>query len=154
MELREFLNNIGDKTLIVGVGNPLRGDDAVGSYIVKSINKDINIPLIDCEDAPERYLEKIIQYKPETIIFIDAVEMGIQPGYVCIISDRELESLTILTHKVSLKLLAKYIKSKIQCNIVIIGIQPKNKDFGSTMSKEVMITAKILREILVERFKK
>jgi len=33
LELSEFLSNINGKVIIAGIGNPLRGDDYVGSYL-------------------------------------------------------------------------------------------------------------------------
>lgn len=152
MEFKNFFNSIKGKVLVVGIGNPLRGDDAVGSYIVRSMDKNLRIPLINCEDAPEKYLDKIIQYRPDVIIFIDALEMKAPPGCVCLISDKDLESSIILTHRIPLKLIAKYIKAKIQTEILVIGIQPKSREIGLTMSEEVLESAEFLKKLLVERF--
>lgn len=150
MELNEFLNNIKGKILIAGIGNPLRGDDAVGSYIVKELsNRKINAILIDCEEQPERFIEKIIQKQPDTVIFIDAFHMKQQPGSVAFLKEEDLQSIGISNHQTNLKMCIKYIKSRIKTNILIIGIQPENTEFGKPMSEKILNTTEILKNVLI-----
>ena len=150
MELSEFLSNINGKVIIAGIGNPLRGDDYVGSYIIKNLENKINAILIDCEDKPENFIEKIIHEKPDTIIFIDALQMKKLPGSVCFITNKELSNKGLSTHRLSLKISISYIKAIINSRIMIIGIQPKTTDFGETMSEEVTKSAQIIKEIFIK----
>lgn len=153
LELNEFLDNITGKVLIAGIGNPLRGDDAVGSYIVKTlIDEKINVILIDCESQPERFIEKIIESQPDTIIFIDALHMNQKPGSVAFLKEENLKHYKISTHQTDLKMCIKYIKSKIKSKIFLIGIQPENTEFSSPMSEQVLKTAEILKNILIRNF--
>ncbi|MCS7163703.1 MAG: hydrogenase 3 maturation endopeptidase HyCI [Thermodesulfovibrio sp.] len=154
MELSEFLKNIKGKILIAGIGNPLRGDDAVGSYIIKRlVNDRINAVLVDCEDQLERFIEKIIQHKPETIIFIDALHMNQKPGSVAFLTEENLENIRVSTHQGNLSMCIKYIKARIKTKVFIIGIQPENTDFGKPISEKVLNTAETLRSILLSNIK-
>lgn len=150
MELSEFLSNINGKVLIAGIGNPLRGDDYVGSCIIKNLKNKINAILIDCEDKPENFIEKIIHERPDTIIFIDALQMNKLPGSVCFITDKELSNKGLSTHRLSLKISISYIKARINSRIMIIGIQPKTTGFGDPMSEEVAKTVQIIQELFIK----
>ncbi|MDO8734278.1 MAG: hydrogenase maturation protease, partial [Elusimicrobiota bacterium] len=78
--------------LIVGIGNTLAGDDGAGCEAIKNLQLKIkngvilnsfqNLNLLDCGTAPENHTKKIKDFKPETIVFIDAVEMKEPPGTV------------------------------------------------------------------------
>lgn len=152
MELNEFLNNIKGKVLIAGIGNPLRGDDAVGSYIVKRLSKKkINAILVDCEEQPERFIEKIIQDQPDTIIFIDALHMNQEPGSIAFLKEENLQTIGISSHQTNLKMCIKYIKSRIKTKIFIIGIQPETTEFGKPMSEKILNTAEILKNVLIRK---
>lgn len=151
MELNEFLNNIKGKILIAGIGNPLRGDDAVGSYIVKGLNNKINAILIDCEEKPERFIEKIIQYQPDTVIFIDALHMNQKPGSVVFLKEEDLQNMVVSNHQTNFKMYIQYIKSRIKTKIFIIGIQPETTDFGKPMSEKILNTAEILKNFLMHK---
>src|SRR5574342_1091615 len=56
-ELRARLE--GKRVLILGVGNRLRGDDAVGPLLVEHLQGKVDIPLIDAGEVPENYLGPI-----------------------------------------------------------------------------------------------
>jgi Ni,Fe-hydrogenase maturation factor len=56
------------------MGNKERGDDAFGPYIVENFQETDNIKKIDCNLYPENYLNKIIDLRPELIIFLDTIK--------------------------------------------------------------------------------
>lgn len=151
MELNEFLSKIKGRVLIAGIGNSLRADDAVGSYIVKKLsNEKIDAILVDCEDQPERFIEKIVHHKPDTVIFIDALHMNHEPGSVVFLEEKDLHHTGISTHQTNLKMCIDYIKSRIKTEILIIGIQPENTDFGNRMSEKILDVAETLKNILIK----
>jgi Ni,Fe-hydrogenase maturation factor len=48
----ELQTRIAEKNvLLIGVGNRQRGDDGVGSYLIKRLQKKIGIPMIDVGDG-------------------------------------------------------------------------------------------------------
>jgi len=111
--------------------------------------------LIDCEDQPERFIEKIVENKPETVIFIDAVQMNQKPGSVIFMQETDLEEYTgISSHQTNLKLCIDYIKSKITCKIFIVAIQPENTEFGRSMSKKILEVAETLHHLFIQTLNK
>ncbi len=149
MNLEEFFKNLTGKVLIAGIGNPLREDDAVGSYIARSIKDKVKAIILDCEDSPESYLGKIIEYKPDRIIFIDALDMKLEAGTLIFFGADNLEGAKISTHNTSLKLYIDFIKKNVNTSVFILGIQPESTNLGTNLSKKVLETANILIELLI-----
>ena len=71
------------RTLIIGYGNPLRGDDAVGFLAAERLREQIHDPKIEVlavhQLTPE-LMEPISQ--ADRVIFIDAAADG-EPGEIC-----------------------------------------------------------------------
>jgi len=85
-------NESPGQTLIVGVGNPLLGDEAIGPYIVKNLRQMAmpdNVRILDCGCD----LLNLASYidKPRKIIVIDAIRAGAKPGQIHIFDLDELE---------------------------------------------------------------
>ena len=78
----------------MGVGHPLRGDDYVGSFILKEIKRSKLPPsfhLYDAEDSVESIVSKLVELKPKLIIFIDACELNEKSGETRMIPVAETE---------------------------------------------------------------
>jgi hydrogenase 3 maturation protease len=126
--------------LILGVGNRMRGDDAIGSLAGEHFVQEGRIPAIDCSVAPENYLGRVIEAHPSELILIDACDFGGEPGEVRIIDEAEFERIAyglLLTHTMPLTLLAALVEKEIQCRIRLIGIQPQSVMFGEEISEPV-----------------
>jgi len=130
------------KTIICGIGNKMKGDDAVGSIIageLRSENLSKEVLVLDCGSAPENFTGKIKTFGPEQVIIVDAVKMGREPGTVKKINPDNLQELLFSTHQASLRLLIGYIKKELpKTKMSFIGIEPKHTMFGENMSEEVM----------------
>ncbi|MFH0948819.1 MAG: hydrogenase maturation peptidase HycI [Elusimicrobiota bacterium] len=128
--------------LIFGIGNILKGDDGAGCEAIKRLKIVIasnlkKVILLDCGIAPENYTKEIKELKPETIIFVDAVEMKEKPGIVKIIDEKEITSYYFTTHNMPLNLFIDYIKSETKAKVIFIGIQPESTHFGEGLSAPV-----------------
>jgi len=158
-KLREILH--GNKVAIIGVGNPLRGDDAAGPYVASLIEQYAkgsvrdNFLVVNAESAPENFLGTIVNFNPDVIIFIDAVETGLKPGSVIISSIDSLEdTVTISTHKVSLKAIGEYLAASTKVKgIYMIGIQVKNVGMGAPISSPVKKSCEKLSATLAKLLK-
>lgn len=140
------LENKG-RILIVGIGNTLKGDDGAGCAAIKNLQlkiKSENIKLLDVGSAPENYTKKIKDFKPDTIVFIDAVEMKETPGTVKIIDEKDITSGYFTTHNMPLNLFLDYIKEETKAKIIFIGIQPKSTRFGCGLSAPVQKSVRML----------
>ena len=140
---------IRGKTVIAGIGNVDKADDAAGVLVVGNLKDVVNrqdVLFIDAGIAPENYLEKIAGFCPDSVIFIDAVDFGEKPGYVHVVKAEELSSAGISTHAYSLSVIAEYLKTRINVELHLIGIQPKILTIGACVSDEVKRSVRVLSE--------
>jgi len=139
MELKKLLKG---NVVILGVGNELRGDDGVGVHIASRVKRR---NFINAGVAPENFVGKIKRMKPERIVIFDALDFGGKPGEVKIVDARKTEGLKISTHSLPLSFFCKLFED---IGIYLVGIQPKNNEFGKGMSNEVVERAEKLVELL------
>lgn len=141
--LKKVFSNIGERVLIVCIGNELRNDDGVGPYIARGI-KNTKFKVIDAGDVLESYIYDIIDYKPSDIIIVDAAFFGGSVGDISIIKEEDISSVRMVsTHTLPLSHLINIIRSELnnELNIKIIGIQVSDTSFGQNISDKVKKTA-------------
>lgn len=137
-ELSKLKNRLQGKVSVVGIGNPLRGDDGVGPEIIERVKNPLhNLLLFDVGETPENYLGKIVKQKPDTIVLIDAVSLGASPGTIKIIEKDDIKDESLSTHNASLNLVAKYLQKETSADVFLLGIQPKTTEFGREISQPV-----------------
>ena len=77
---------LSDKTLVLGCGNILRGDDGFGPAVVNYIEKNLRTPdsveILDAGLSASMILLDLIlaDNKPKKIILIDCLQKGGRPG--------------------------------------------------------------------------
>jgi len=72
-----------EKTLIIGYGNPLRGDDGLGWHAAQQLDMSIhieNVEIISCHQLTPELADPVS--KADFVIFIDAC-WGDAPGKIC-----------------------------------------------------------------------
>jgi hydrogenase 3 maturation protease len=138
----------GKRTVILGVGNPLRGDDGVGSVLAARLQTKLVSPVIDAGEVPENFIGPIIAANPEVLLIIDAANLGLPPGGMAIIDTKEIANASISTHSASLNLFLMVLQTEIQPEIFFLGIQPMTIDFGGAMSLPVKVTLNRLVNLL------
>ncbi len=162
-----ILNDILDKLkkprplriAVMGIGNELRGDDAAGLYIARgllekqSTNESeragtLIFMAIEAGPAPENYTHLLRSFQPDLVLLADAANMDEEPGTVRLIGLEEIATITPSTHSLPLDLLVRYLTSEIGCQVLLIGIQPENNDFGAALSEPVRIIVQGLIEDL------
>jgi len=136
--LAHLLSHLKGNVGILGIGNTLRSDDAIGSLLAGRIKDKVRFVVYDAGSSPENYLGKIIKDNPDTIIIIDAVDFGGQPGNLRLWEGSELKTVNLFsTHNASLALTINYLQSYMKVDIIILGIQPKLLAFGDSLSPEI-----------------
>lgn len=138
---------------VVGVGSDLRGDDIAGILVIRALDAarsiNPNIGIFDGGTAPENLTGEITRFRPSHVLLVDAADLGQKPGAIRLIEPDKIEGITFSTHVLPLKILADYLKQACSCEIVVIGIQPGNTDFGKPPSRPIRAAARqVAREIL------
>ncbi|MEM2883114.1 MAG: hydrogenase maturation peptidase HycI [Nitrososphaerales archaeon] len=144
------------KLVIVGLGNRLRGDDAIGLELINTLKGRVgdNIFLIEAETTPESYTDVISSFKPTHILFVDAAQFNKKPGYTRLISMNEIADLPLSTHSISLDTLARYLSQSVSAKIALLGIQPKCIDFKEELTREAEEAVKKAGALLSKLIKK
>lgn len=153
------LINDPSKKIFVCIGNELRGDDEVGVYIGRLLKRtNLKDNIILAYNTPENHIQEILEKDVEKVIFFDAVDVKASPGTIIvqeILPDRP-SYISISTHSIPIETIVSIIQSLSgkKMKFYIVGLQAKNLDFGSKMSKEVVYAAKKLTEMIIKNIKK
>lgn len=146
-------------TLVLGIGNPLMGDDGVGSQVVELLQAGTLPPNVKVEDAglPGWGLPAWFEGW-SNVILVDAVQMGQAPGNwrrFCPEEMRvELENDALSLHQPDLACglaLAEALELLPE-NLVLYGVEPADVDPGAALSPQVRhslpdVVASILYDI-------
>ena len=142
----------GKHVLILGVGNRLRGDDAVGPLLLDCLQGKVDVPLIDAGDVPENYLGPIEESGADLVLVVDATDMGGNVGDVAIFDIDQVQGKSVSTHTANLGLLFKVIPPENRPQVIVLGIRPGNMELGQGLSEPVRATLESLAEMLISSF--
>lgn len=151
--LRDDLRRrVTGRVCLVGVGNPDRGDDAVGPHLAATLRSRGHPDVIVAERSPERWMGQLTSGEFDTVVFLDAVEACAAPGdAICLdgvgIAARYPQ---VSTHTLSLGTLARLIEATGRTRAVLLGIQPQRVADGRDLSPSVRASAELLCDLLAE----
>lgn len=129
-----------ERLLVMGIGNPLRGDDAFGVRAVQELEKHRlqgKVYFIECETVPENFLHVIQEKAPSHILLVDAVEANLPPGSVVFTELKEGGEIAVSTHSIPLGVFSEFLKSVMKVDIMLLGVQAANLSFKEGLSPEV-----------------
>ena len=151
------------KTIVLGVGNKILGDDGVGVHVANELKKHINNPNITIDEAITggmNLLDLILGY--DKAIIIDAVktENG-DNGEVMRVPINDFTTMhSCNPHDVSLieaiKMAKKMGENRIPQEIIVIGILMKEMpcEFGEKLSKKIAEAVPKAIEMTLKEIKK
>ncbi len=154
MEIRKILHgwlSKAEKIVIIGVGNPLRMDDAIGLEVIHRLETNVSehVYLIDSETIPENYIEPISDFRPTHILIIDAAFINIESGAIKFVEDWNDSRIPVSTHALSIQVFCAYLSEITHAKIAMLLIQPKEVDFGEGLSLELKETAEMIASYLL-----
>jgi len=153
MNLREQLSSaMQGNVVVMGIGNPCRGDDAAGSCVAQQICGAPSVRVIDAQDVPENYLCQVADQRPDTIVLIDCVDMQSAPGSVALFDEDQTAAYWPSTHRVPMSLLVDYLERTTHARIFLIAIQPHDTGFLQSMSAEVLSSVEAIADVLNDVF--
>ena len=156
-QLFERLSKLRDSaTVIVGIGNVLKGDDGAGPLVCEQLAGKVCAELIDAGTVPENYIQPIIKKAPQNLLIIDAIDFGASPGTISIFEPEQLNSSAFSTHTLSPRLFAdmvcRNIKGGGNVDVYFVGIQPAQTQLGQSISPDVGQAVRRLVRVLTEIF--
>lgn len=136
---------------MLGIGNPLRRDDAVGLRVIRNLQGKVpeNVLLLECETVPENFLSKIEQFKPTHVLMIDAAQLNMEAGASRLVSVEEINGMVLSTHTLPLSIMAEVIKQTVGAEVMVLGIQPEILDFGEGLSERLQEASARIADIII-----
>lgn len=151
--IRQLNKLSGSATVIVGIGNTLKGDDGAGPLVCERLQKlGTSAELIDTGTVPENYIQPIIEKAPQNLLIIDAIDFGASAGEIRIFKPEQLNSLVLSTHTLSPRFFVDMVRRDIELEVYFIGIQPAQTMLGQSVSDPVSEAVHRLIHTLIEIF--
>ena len=120
-------------------GSVLRGDDAIGPLLAKNL---MDTPLegweiVDGGQTPEDDLYYIRELCPRKVVFVDAAQMGFEPGSIRRLTAQDVaKQCMITTHSLPISFLLGQL-GEVCDDVVFLGVQVKGTEFFDPLSDEV-----------------
>lgn len=144
---------------VIGIGNSLRGDDAIGPLVIEEIEKEPfeNVHFLNAGSDAFTVLDYLMGDQP--VIIIDSARMGKNAGEVVTFNVNDV-NIKQLSNSISLHgygfadiyRIAEELGTVAPCTI--IGVEPKYTDFNHDVSDEVKASVpKIINMIHLEAIK-
>ncbi len=126
---------------VVGIGHELRGDDALGSIVVRKLDgvapRSTRLLLVDAGPAPENITGTLRRFGPDLVILVDAAQMDAPPGTVACVPWQDAAGFSASTHTLPPTLLGDYLTAEVGCAVSFVGIQPAGTMIGAPVSAVV-----------------
>ena len=139
---------LSGRVVIAGIGNRMRGDDALGPVLIDRLQGRVEAALVDCSEVPERHLGAIAERSPQSVLLIDAVDLGAAPGSAAVLGEGELPDRLGTTHNTPLRVLMRYLAAETGAQVTLLAVQPAQLEFDSPMSPAVEATVDALADII------
>jgi hydrogenase 3 maturation protease len=104
--------------------------------------------VVEAEEVPESCLDLVVRPGPDTVVLVDAVELGEPPGAVALLEMEDLVDREASTHRAPLSLLAHYIRSESGADVFVLALQPGCRQPGTLPCAEVTEAAGVLADLL------
>ena len=138
--MREFLSS---DTVVIGVGNTILSDDGVGVHAARLLQGDPRVPAgVTVLDGGTIGLE-LLPYASDAsrLLLLDAVNSSEAPGTLTRMSARDLLDTSVerSVHQLGVAdlIAALALVSTKPQDIVVLGVQPANTDWGTSLSPDV-----------------
>ena len=131
------------RTLVLGLGNPIRSDDGAGVVALRYLDEDPRVPgAVDLVEGGTKGLELVPYISGMSrLLVLDAVDVGAVAGTIVRIRGTELWSLpgNGNVHDLALADIFNALRLLGQepQETVLLGIQPGTTELGTSLSKRV-----------------
>jgi hydrogenase maturation protease len=138
------MNDTPIRALVIGLGNPLMGDDGAGLAALARLREDWLLPegveLVDGGTWGMNLLP-IIEGCP-CVLLLDAIDAGSPPGTLTVLERADIPryfQLKLSPHQIDLRevLGLAELRGKLPARLIAIGVQPERIEMGITLSPPV-----------------
>jgi hydrogenase maturation protease len=136
-------DSLASDTVVIGVGNTILSDDGVGVHAARRLESEPRVPAgVTILDGGTIGLE-LMPYVSDAsrVLFLDAVNSGAAPGTLTRMTGGDLLGISggQNVHQLGVAdlIAALALVSARPQEIVVLGVQPANTDWGTTLSPDV-----------------
>ncbi|HWP97745.1 MAG TPA: HyaD/HybD family hydrogenase maturation endopeptidase [Syntrophomonadaceae bacterium] len=146
----------GTKPVILGLGNPLFQDEGLGIHVIHQLLKEDIAQQAELVDGGTDALALLgVVEEAETLIIIDAINSGHDPGTLQVLKGEEIPLLLsskISPHQIGFQevLALANLRGKSPSRIILIGVQPESLDWGTELTPRVAQTIPRIRNMIHE----
>ena len=154
-DLRRQLKAIAGtgRVYVLGLGNTDRADDGAGVLVARSLKKLFPSHSYSEHDGVEGTVLDISERDEDAIVlFVDAANIGAEPGSIRIVKREAIKETEISTHRVAVALMAAILERSGK-QAAVIAVQPKSVEFQGTVTKPVKEATRKLVGVLSEIMK-
>ncbi len=146
------------RTLVIGLGNPLMGDDGVGVAALELLRDEWDLPqdveLVDGGTWGMNLLPLVESARH--LILIDAIRSGTTPGTLTVLERRELPryfSHKLSAHQIDLRevLGLAELRGVLPVDLVAVGIEPERVEMEMSLSPRVSAGLAMMVDLVVEK---
>lgn len=135
------MGNASARVAVVGIGNDLSGDDAVGPHVARELAERVGrragCLVLDAGTAPENFTGPLRRFRPDFVLLVDAAHLSAVPGTVAWLDWRQTDGLSASTHTLPASVLAQFLVEELACRLALLVIQPAQIEFGRPLSAPV-----------------
>jgi hydrogenase 3 maturation protease len=146
-------DNKSYRLALVGIGNELNGDDAAGVLISRKLTPALkespSIKIFEAGQALENITGALIRFKPDTILFMDAVSIGAMAGSIQFLDWQLSEGFSASTHSLPLGVVIRYLLHEHTCRIHLLGIQVADTATDVPVSPQVRKSIAAVSEFIL-----
>ena len=145
------------KTLILGLGNPFRGDDGVGPAVIAALNSQELTSDVVALDGGTPGLETVLIWQGyQRVIIVDAADMGMRPGSwkrflpgeaVLPVGDGAMQGTLHAAGLAEALALAEALEI-LPPELVFYGVQPANTGWSADLTEVVSAAVPVLCEAI------
>jgi hydrogenase 3 maturation protease len=141
-----------ERVAVVGVGNTMRRDDAVGVEIAKLLQGKVSsdVLLIEAETMPENCIDQVVDFHPSHVLILDSGLIGGKPGNVKLLAPTESMKAAVSSHMLPLQVFCAYLNRAANAKILMLIIRPKDTGIGERLTIELAKAAKETADFLVK----
>jgi hydrogenase maturation protease len=146
-------------TVVIGLGNPLMGDDGAGLVALEILRERWNLGHIELVDGGTWGMSLLPTIEDaDRVIFVDAIRAGGMPGDIAVLERERLPiyfTRALSPHQTDLRdvLAAAELRGTIPSECVAIGVEPELIELGTELTTVVQRSIEPLVAAVVERLR-
>jgi hydrogenase 3 maturation protease len=148
-KLDSFFRN-AERVVIIGMGNELRTDDAIGLLVVRLLKPYCynRLQVFEGHMTPDVLIAPVCAAHPSHVLIVDAAKLHKKPGAWQVLFPNEIQEGLFTTHTIPVIEVAAEIQRRCGAKVAFLGIQPKSLDISLSQSKKCLHSAEEIADII------